>query len=93
MDKWRYELAQIKKEFESGAFAQRTQSRILNGAPPQCVENNICNAEPQTDVSKILTMAFVNMQPIDSVYSVEDALKRGTLFTNIDKPLGEGRMR
>ncbi len=34
----------------------------------------------------VLTMAFVNMQPITEIYSTEDALKNGTLFKNIDKP-------
>ncbi|MCQ2454623.1 MAG: spore coat associated protein CotJA [Clostridia bacterium] len=34
----------------------------------------------------ILTMAFTNMQPITEIYSVEEALKNGTLFKNIDKP-------
>ena len=35
----------------------------------------------------VLTMAFVNMQPITEIYSADDALKNGTLFKNIDKPL------
>ncbi len=35
----------------------------------------------------VLTMAFVNMQPITDIYSVDEALKNGTLFKNIDKPL------
>ncbi len=34
----------------------------------------------------VLTMAFVNMQPITEIYTVDDALKNGTLFKNIDKP-------
>lgn len=34
----------------------------------------------------VLTMAFVNMQPITEIYSADDALKNGTLFKNIDKP-------
>ncbi len=34
----------------------------------------------------VLTMAFVNMQPISEIYSVDNALKNGTLFKNIDKP-------
>lgn len=35
---------------------------------------------------KILTMAFVNFQPLDKIYATEDAFNRGTLFPNLDKP-------
>ncbi len=38
----------------------------------------------------ILTMAFVNPQPLDEIYSTEEAFKKGTLFKNIDKPFFEG---
>ena len=38
-----------------------------------------------------LTMAFVNMQPFDAVYSLSDGLKAGTIFPDLDKPLTEGR--
>jgi hypothetical protein len=38
----------------------------------------------------ILTMAFVDMQPLESVYESEKALERGTLFPNIDKPFFGG---
>ena len=38
----------------------------------------------------VLTMAFVNMQPISEIYSVDNALKNGTLFKNIDKPFYGG---
>ena len=37
--------------------------------------------------SDILTMAFVNIQPLDSVYSLSEALDSGTLFPDLDKPL------
>lgn len=39
---------------------------------------------------EVLTMAFVNMQPLGEVYSPESALKAGTLFPDIDKPLRVG---
>ncbi len=42
---------------------------------------------------EVLTMAFVNMQPLDSVYELSDAFCRGTLFPNIDKPFLAGGMR
>jgi hypothetical protein len=39
----------------------------------------------------VLAMAFVNMQPFDSVYSLSDGLKAGTIFPDLDKPFLEGR--
>lgn len=39
----------------------------------------------------ILTMAFVNMQPLENVYELDDAIKQGTLFPNIDKPFYGGK--
>lgn len=38
----------------------------------------------------ILTMAFVNIQPLDSVYDTERGFDNGTIFPNIDKPLKVG---
>ena len=34
----------------------------------------------------VLTIAFVNMQPFDAVYSLSDGLKAGTIFPDLDKP-------
>lgn len=39
---------------------------------------------------KPLTMAFVNVQPLDSVYDTETGFSNGTIFPNIDKPLRVG---
>ena len=39
--------------------------------------NTISTAEP---------MAFVNMQPLDKLYTLEDAFEAGTLFKNLNKP-------
>ena len=39
----------------------------------------------------ILTMAFVNMQPLDTVYETDDGFCRGTIFPNIDKPFYGGK--
>ncbi len=39
----------------------------------------------------ILTMAFVNMQPLDTVYETDDGFCKGTIFPNIDKPFYGGK--
>lgn len=42
---------------------------------------------------EVLTMAFVNIQPLDSVYSLSEGFRRGSLFPNIDKPFLGGKAR
>lgn len=37
-----------------------------------------------------LTMVFINMQPLDSVYPVSEAYCVGTLFPNLNKPFFGG---
>ena len=40
-----------------------------------------------TDIAQpVLAMAFVNMQPLDKLYNLEDAFEAGTLFKNLNKP-------
>ena len=43
-----------------------------------------------TENGEVLTMAFVNIQPMGDVYSPESALRAGTLFPDIDKPFRIG---
>ena len=59
---------------------------------PSCVDNDFCMANNEK-TNGILTMAFVNMQPLESVYSPETALCNGTLFPNINKPFMGGMVR
>lgn len=37
-----------------------------------------------------LTMVFINMQPLDSVYPLSEAFDAGTLFPNLNKPFYGG---
>ena len=40
-----------------------------------------------TDISEpVLAMAFVNMQPLERLYSLDEAYKSGTLFEDLNKP-------
>lgn len=43
------------------------------------MSNEVCN-------QPVLAMAFVNVQRIGRVYSAEQALRRGTLYPELDKP-------
>lgn len=56
--------------------------------------------QPQSKFSKVpldelpLTMAYVPMQKYGLVYEAENALEKGTLFPDLDKPfLGKGACR
>lgn len=51
------------------------------------MENNMSHTECEDGV---LAMAFVNMQPLDTVYSLSESFRRGTLFPDLDKPLLTG---
>ncbi|MBQ3817405.1 MAG: spore coat associated protein CotJA [Clostridia bacterium] len=55
------------------------------------IGENISPAVEMAKDEKILTMAFVNMQPLDELYRTDDALSNGTLFKNLNKPFYGGR--
>lgn len=57
---------------------------------PKCISNDFCIASPQEINGGILTLAFADMQPLDSVYKPEAAFCRGTLFPNLNKPFYGG---
>ncbi len=38
----------------------------------------------------VLTMAFVNIQPLTSVYDTDTGFSKGTIFPNLDKPFMPG---
>lgn len=55
------------------------------------MEQVLENCAVSQNDNDVLTMAFVNMQPFDAVYSLSDGLKAGTIFPDLDKPFLEGR--
>lgn len=57
---------------------------------PGCINTNYCLPTPEDMNGGILTMAFVDMQPLDSIYPPETSFKNGTLFPNLDKPFHGG---
>ncbi|MEE1160561.1 MAG: spore coat associated protein CotJA [Acutalibacteraceae bacterium] len=44
------------------------------------------NSESDEKCTDPLTMVFINMQPLDSVYPLNEAYDEGTLFPNLNKP-------
>lgn len=60
--------------------------------PSECYSKDYCKDTDYNAVNgDILTMAFVNMQPLESVYETDDGFPRGTIFPNIDKPFFGGK--
>lgn len=60
---------------------------------PSCVNDDFCVGEPECRNDGILAMAFVDMQPLESVYPEATALCNGTLFPNLNKPFYGGNKR
>ena len=58
---------------------------------PPCIDDNFCVSPPVPRNGGVLAMAFVDMQPLDSVYSEELAFCNGTLFPNLDMPFYGGK--
>lgn len=60
---------------------------------PDCFDDDYCVMTPVNRNNGILTMAFVDMQPLDSVYELNEAFDNGTLFSNLNKPFYGGMKR
>ena len=69
----------------------KKMTRGLETNIPDCLNGDYCIPSPQNMNGGILTLAFVDMQPLDTVYQTDTAFCRGTLYPNIDKPFSGGR--
>lgn len=58
-----------------------------------CVNDNFCVKTPKNRNDGILTMAFVDIQPLESVYSMSEGFSNGTIFPNLNKPFMGGKAR
>lgn len=88
MDRRILELLEMQKASENRTS---TANRSSSVSVPSCINDDFCVSAPRDMNDGILTMAFVDMQPLDSVYPPETALNCGTLFPNINKPFYGGR--
>ncbi len=67
-------------------YKQNNRSDEMN-TQKECLKDNFCLETDYNAMNgNVLTMAFVNMQPIESVYETLDGFPRGTIFPNLDKP-------
>ena len=51
---------------------------------------NLASLLEDANDNEVLTMAFVNVQPLTAVYDTERGFCCGTIFPNINKPLEVG---
>ncbi len=78
MDKKIFDMLDLYKKMNNSEKAIN-ENEMLNRN--YCLETDYSAVNPE-----ILTMAIINMQPIDNVYESEEGFSRGTIFPNIDKP-------
>ena len=86
MEKRLYELLEMQR------FQNKNNAQNGTISVPSCIDDNFCISEPKQLNGGILTMAFVDSQPLESVYDFEQSLKSGTLFPNLNKPFLRGGM-
>lgn len=92
MDRRPYDLTQILRDNTPCDDCIRA-SDGNNTVVMNCINTDYCVETPQNRNDGILTMAFVDMQPLDTVYPNETAFSSGTLFPNLDKPFYGGMRR
>ncbi len=72
-------------------YKQNNMNTDMNHDNKVCFNGDYClETDYNAKNGDILTMAFVNMQPIESVYETEQGFTNGTIFPNIDKPFCGG---
>ena len=77
-----------RKMFDMSEF-YRT-SGIMRNEPIKEERTRMQMRNDNDDCTDPLTMVFINMQPLDSVYTLSEAFCNGTLFPNLNKPFFGG---
>lgn len=89
MEKRGYDLAQILRDsIPNNDWNKTPMSNNVN--IPECINTDYCVDTPEGCDKNVLTMAFVNMQPLESVYPNETGFCCGTIFPNLNKPFFGG---
>lgn len=84
MDSRIYDMLELYKH-KNEPMTTRTHAK-------ECLDTDFCiPTDYNPKESNVLTMAFVNMQPIETVYETEQGFCKGTIFPNIDKPFYGGK--
>ena len=93
MDSRYMNLAEMYHESSLKNYNSAHLVNPANTVGKTCMNDDFCTPTPRDMNNGILTMAFVDMQPLESVYSLEDSFCNGTLFPNINKPFRGGMVR
>lgn len=89
MNRRLYEFAEYDKNSIDNTLCKKC-SRETEIKVPECINGDYCMSSPRNMNGGILTLAFVDVQPLDTVYGTDTAFCRGTLFPNVDKPFFGG---
>lgn len=84
MDRRMFDMSNF---FQESAYRRRDDE---NSIPECCYDTNFCVKTPREMNNGVLTMAFVDMQPLESVYETDEGFDKGGLFPNINKPFFGG---
>ena len=86
MEKGFYNFGENFRDVERRIVAEKRNTSEV----PACINTEFCLPSPENRNDEILTMVFIDMQSLDTVYPPETSFKNGTLFPNIDKPFYGG---
>ena len=76
-----------RRMFDMSEFYRMTD--VVNSVPMRDERTHV-KTKSGEECSDPLTMVFINMQPLDSVYPLNEAYENGTLFPNLNKPFYGG---
>lgn len=91
MDKRYLSLTEMYRDASMNNMSKKYMYNTKMDTNPS-VDSDFCLTKSE-NTNGILTMAFVNVQSLESVYSPENALCNGTLFPDINKPFMGGMVR
>ena len=92
MNRKLFELSDLDEHSNKNVYCKNCSVRE-GKTIPECISGDYCVETPRNMNGGILTLAFVDMQPLETVYQTETAFCNGTLFPNNDKPFFGGRKR
>lgn len=87
MDRRMFDMSDF---FRDTAFIKQDENNAIH---KDCYDSNFCVKTPPQINNGILTMAFVDMQPINTVYEIEEGYDKGGIFPNINKPFYGGNLK
>lgn len=82
----------MNRTYSNNTFSPTARGTIGRTVPAMS-KGSTCPLRKATETQQVLAMAYVPSQPFESLYSAEEALRRGTLFAALDLPYCTGGVR